>query len=121
MFVTKPRLFLAYVFENRFAVPSFNVSNLEMACAVIEAAELEHAPVMVQTDFINSNEVHLLLINLFGSIIHRETVPHRSTRPEVVYQDLVDLGRDSAALDGAALVFNGLFSVPDSSFLSDLA
>ena len=53
MFVTKPRLFLAYVFENRFAVPSFNVSNLEMARAVIEAAELENAPVMVQTDFIN--------------------------------------------------------------------
>ena len=30
-------------------------------------------------------------------------------------------GRDSAALGGAALVFNGLFSVPDSSFLGDLA
>src|SRR5215469_14910334 len=55
MFVTKPRIFLAYVFENRFAVPSFNVSNLEMARAVIEAAELEDAPVMVQTDFINFN------------------------------------------------------------------
>jgi fructose-bisphosphate aldolase class II len=55
MFVTKPRLFLSYVFENRFAVPSFNVSNLEMARAVIEAAELEDAPVMVQTDFINFN------------------------------------------------------------------
>jgi hypothetical protein len=27
-------LFLKYVFENRFAVPSFNVSNLEMARAV---------------------------------------------------------------------------------------
>jgi ketose-bisphosphate aldolase len=55
MFVTKPRLFLAYVFQNRFIVPSFNVSNLEMARAVIEAAELENAPVMVQTDFINFN------------------------------------------------------------------
>jgi fructose-bisphosphate aldolase, class II len=55
MFVTKPRIFLAYIFENRFAVPSFNVSNLEMARAVIEAAELEDAPVMVQTDFINFN------------------------------------------------------------------
>jgi predicted NBD/HSP70 family sugar kinase len=40
---------------------------------------------------IGANEVHLLLINLFGSIIHRETVPHRSTRPEVVCQDLVNL------------------------------
>ena len=55
MFVTKPRLFLKYVFENRFAVPSFNVSNLEMARAVVEAALLEDAPVMIQTDFINFN------------------------------------------------------------------
>ena len=39
MFVTKPRLFLKYVFENQFAVPSFNVSNLEMARAVVEATE----------------------------------------------------------------------------------
>ncbi len=55
MFVTKPRLFLKYVFENRFAVPSFNVSNLEMIRAVVEAAILEDAPVMIQTDFINFN------------------------------------------------------------------
>jgi ketose-bisphosphate aldolase len=55
MFVTKPRLFLKYVFENRFAVPSFNCSNLEMARAVVEAAVLEDAPVMIQTDFINFN------------------------------------------------------------------
>jgi predicted NBD/HSP70 family sugar kinase len=40
---------------------------------------------------IGAGEVHLLLIDLFGSIIHRETVPHRSTRPEVVCQDLIDL------------------------------
>src|SRR6202051_992006 len=55
MFVTKPRSFLKYVFENRFAVPSFNVSNLEMARAVVKAAVLEDAPVMIQTDFINFN------------------------------------------------------------------
>jgi fructose/tagatose bisphosphate aldolase len=53
MFVTKPRLFIKYVFENRFAVHSFNCSNLEMARAVVEAAILEDAPVMIQTDFIN--------------------------------------------------------------------
>ena len=55
MFVTKPRLFLKYVFENQFAVPSFNVSNLEMARAVVEAAKIEDAPVLIQTDFINFN------------------------------------------------------------------
>jgi threonine dehydrogenase-like Zn-dependent dehydrogenase len=31
------------------------------------------------------------------------------------------IARLAAALGGAALVFNGLFSVPDSSFLGDLA
>ena len=40
---------------------------------------------------IGAAEVHLLLINLFGSVIHRQTVPHRSTRPEGVCQDLADL------------------------------
>ncbi|MBV9492299.1 MAG: ROK family transcriptional regulator [Verrucomicrobia bacterium] len=40
---------------------------------------------------IGADEVHLLLIDLFGSIIQRHTVPHRSTRPEVVCQDLIDL------------------------------
>lgn len=40
---------------------------------------------------IGANEVHLLLIDLFGAIIHRQTVPHRTTRPEVVCQDLIDL------------------------------
>jgi predicted NBD/HSP70 family sugar kinase len=40
---------------------------------------------------IGASEVHLLLINLFGSIIHRDTVPHRDTKPKVVFQDLIDL------------------------------
>jgi fructose/tagatose bisphosphate aldolase len=55
MFVTTPRLFLKDVFENRFAVPSFNMSNLEMARAAVEAAMLEDALVMVQTGLINFN------------------------------------------------------------------
>jgi predicted NBD/HSP70 family sugar kinase len=35
--------------------------------------------------------IHLVLINLEGSIIYRETVPLRSKRPEAVCRDLVDL------------------------------
>jgi hypothetical protein len=70
MFVTKPRLFLAYVFENRFAVPSFNVSNLEMARAVIEAAELEDAPEHLAT-------VKGCLLNLFP---RRKTLPDEFKR-----------------------------------------
>jgi fructose/tagatose bisphosphate aldolase len=48
MYVTKPRLFFDHALQNHFAVPSFNVCNLEMARAVIVAAEAESAPVMLQ-------------------------------------------------------------------------
>jgi fructose-bisphosphate aldolase class II len=82
MFVTKPRLFLAYVFENRFAVPSFNVSNLEMARAVIEAAELENAPVMVQTDFINFDYGG---IEELSAIIR--TLAEKAAAPVLMHQD----------------------------------
>jgi fructose-bisphosphate aldolase class II len=88
MFVTKPRLFLAYVFENRFAVPSFNVSNLEMARAVIEAAELEDAPVMVQTDFINFN--YGGMDELSGLI---RTLAEKAPVPVLMHQD--HPGKDS--------------------------
>lgn len=51
MYVTKPRLFFDHALQNHFAVPSFNVCNLEMARAVIVAAEAENAPVMLQSYF----------------------------------------------------------------------
>src|SRR6476469_24133 len=76
MFVTKPRFFLKYVFENRFAVPSFNVSNLEMVRAVVEAAVLEDAPVMIQTDFVNFNYGGLdELYGMVRSLAERANVP----------------------------------------------
>ncbi|MCX6046711.1 MAG: class II fructose-bisphosphate aldolase [Chloroflexi bacterium] len=49
MLVEKPRDYLRYAYEQHFAMPAFNVCNLEMAKAVIEAATLERAPVIVQT------------------------------------------------------------------------
>jgi hypothetical protein len=42
---------------------------------------------------LGAKEIHLVLINLVGAIIYRETVPHRSTKPNVVCQDLLDLVR----------------------------
>ena len=51
MYVTKPRLFFDHALQNHFAVPSFNVCNLEMARAVIVAAEAENAQVMLQSYF----------------------------------------------------------------------
>ena len=82
MFVTKPHLFLKYVFENRFAVPSFNVSNLEMVRAVVEAAVLEDAPVMIQTDFINFN--YGGLDELYGMV---HSLAERTNVPVLLHQD----------------------------------
>lgn len=49
MLVQNPREFYRHVYAQPYAMPAFNVCNLEMAKAVIEAAELERAPVIVQT------------------------------------------------------------------------
>ena len=42
---------------------------------------------------INVEHIHLVLINLEGSIIYRETTKLRSTKPEAVCRDLVDLAK----------------------------
>jgi fructose-bisphosphate aldolase class II len=49
MLIQNPRGYLRYAYEQHFAMPAFNVCNMEMAKAVIEAAVIEKAPVIVQT------------------------------------------------------------------------
>ncbi len=49
MLVQNPREFLQRAHAEHFAMPAFNVCNLEMARACIEAATLERAPVILQT------------------------------------------------------------------------
>jgi fructose-bisphosphate aldolase class II len=49
MLIQNPRQFLRHAYEQHFAMPAFNVCNMEMAKAVIEAAVFEQAPVIVQT------------------------------------------------------------------------
>ena len=49
MLIQNPREFLRFAYEQHFAMPAFNVCNMEMAKAVIEAAVIEKAPVIVQT------------------------------------------------------------------------
>ncbi len=49
MLVQNPREFLRRAHAERFAMPAFNVCNLEMARGCIEAATLERAPVILQT------------------------------------------------------------------------
>jgi fructose-bisphosphate aldolase, class II len=85
MYVTKPRLFYDYALRNRFAVPSFNVCNLEIARGVVSAAEAENAPVMLQT--------------YFGDLYHGgpdilprllRILAEQSTVPVLVHQDHPD-------------------------------
>jgi fructose-bisphosphate aldolase, class II len=47
--VKDARVWYARAYEERFAMPAFNVCNLEMAQGVLEAAEEERAPVILQT------------------------------------------------------------------------
>ena len=76
MKVTKPRLFFAYALQNRFAVPSFNVCNLETARAVIVAAEAEDAPVMLQSYFGDLYYGGLdVLPDLLHALAERASVP----------------------------------------------
>jgi fructose-bisphosphate aldolase class II len=49
MLVQNPREYLRFAYEQHFAMPAFNVCNMEMAKAVIEAAVIEKAPLIVQT------------------------------------------------------------------------
>lgn len=49
MLVENPRAFLRHAYEQHFAMPAFNVCNMEMAKAVLEAAAIERAPLIVQT------------------------------------------------------------------------
>lgn len=49
MLVKDPRAYLRFAHAERFAMPAFNVCNLEMTKAVLEAAVAERAPLIVQT------------------------------------------------------------------------
>ena len=49
MLVNSPKIFYRHAFENKYAFPAFNVWNLEIAKAVAEAADLENAPILMQT------------------------------------------------------------------------
>ena len=49
MLTPHPRALLHLAYAEHFAMPAFNVCNLEMAKAVVEAAVAERAPVIVQT------------------------------------------------------------------------
>jgi fructose-bisphosphate aldolase class II len=85
MFVTKPRLFLTYALQNRLAFPSFNVCNLEIARAVIAAAEAEDAPVMLQSYF---GDLYYGGLDVFPRLLR--ILAEQSRVPVLVHQDHPD-------------------------------
>jgi fructose-bisphosphate aldolase, class II len=85
MYVTKPRLFFDYALRNRFAFPSFNVCNLEIARSVIVAAEEENAPVMLQTYF---GDLHYGGFNVLPRLL--QILAEEAGVPVLVHQDHPD-------------------------------
>ncbi len=85
MHVTKPRLFFDYALRNRFAVPSFNVCNLETARAVIVAAEAEDAPVMLQNYF---GDIHYGGLNVLPQLLR--ILAEEARVPVLIHQDHPD-------------------------------
>jgi fructose-bisphosphate aldolase class II len=85
MYVTKPRLFFDYALRNRFAFPSFNVCNLEIARGVIAAAEAENAPVMLQTYF---GDLYHGGFDVLPQLLR--ILAEQSTVPVLVHQDHPD-------------------------------
>ena len=49
MLIREPREFIRRVWAQRYAIPAFDVCNLELLKAVLEAAETERAPVILAT------------------------------------------------------------------------
>jgi fructose-bisphosphate aldolase class II len=85
MNVTKPRLFYDYALRNRFAVPSFNVCNLETARAVIISAEAEGAPVMLQSYF---GDLYYGGLDVLPQLL--QTLAEQASVPVLVHQDHPD-------------------------------
>src|SRR3984893_17363870 len=88
MYVTKPRLFFDYALQKRFAFPSFNVCNLEIARAVIVAAEQEDAPVMLQTYF---GDLHYGGFNVLPQLLR--ILAEQASVPVLIHQDHPDNDR----------------------------
>ena len=48
-YVRDGRILIRQAFEGGYAMPAFNICSLEMAMACVEAAEVERAPIILQT------------------------------------------------------------------------
>ncbi len=73
--VSDARVLYARAYEERFAMPAFNVCNLEMAQGALEAAEAERAPIILQTYPGDLDHGGPALAALLSSLIEGASVP----------------------------------------------
>lgn len=100
------RELLALAVKGAFALPGFNVSNVEMALGVIDAAEARRAPILLQ--FNPSNIEHVGGIDVAASLAR--TLAARSTVPVGVHLDhgpQVALLRQAVRVGFTSLMFDG--------------
>ncbi len=97
---------LAAAERGSFAVPGFNVSNLEMAQGVIAAAEARRAPIFLQ--FNPSNLAHIGGVEM-AALLGR-ALAERSAAPVAVHLDhapSVPLVREALAAGFTSLMYDG--------------
>jgi len=68
--------------RERYAVGAFNVNNLETIQAIVDAAELEHAPVIIQT---SEGAIEYAGMEELGSLVH--LAAKKATVPVVFHLD----------------------------------
>jgi fructose-bisphosphate aldolase class II len=108
MEISHPAHFLRFAFEQQFAYPAFNVWNLEIAKALVQAAAEEEAPIILQTfygDLHYSGSVELAAA--IRAVIAGSRIPillhldHPDGMPMVIR--CLQLGYRSIMFDGGAL------------------
>jgi fructose-bisphosphate aldolase class II len=105
--VSDARALYARAYEERFAMPAFNVCDLEMAQGCLGAAEDERAPILLQTypgDLEHGGDA---LISLLKTLIAEATVPvvlHLDHGQDLaMIADCLKQGYASVMFDGAEL------------------
>jgi fructose-bisphosphate aldolase, class II len=121
--VSDARFLYARAFAEGFAMPAFNVCNLEMAQGCLGAAEDERAPVILQTypgDLDHGGEA---LISLLGALASQALVPvilhldHGQSLEMVV--SCLRRGYSSAMFDGSGLALEE--NVAETRRVADIA
>lgn len=107
-FVPDGRALIREAFEGGYAMPSFNVSTLEMARACVEAGEAERAPIILQT---YPGDLEQATPHVFAALVR--ALAEEASVPVMLHLDHGDsleravaclrAGYSSVMFDGAAL------------------